>query len=633
MLRTIFLKALNKHASHWLVLFIDILLVCFSFILAYSVRFNASLNFNTSDLNYQIPFIAIVFTASFWLVGTNRGIVRHTGTRDAFNVFLGVTLASISVMFIIAINNVFNIFPNYTVPKSIILIHYFISIFVLVVSRFIFKSIYEIVSSELKDITNVMIYGAGDSGLITYGALNRDTKNNYEIVGFIDDDENKIGKKIDRIKIYGSDEITKKFVEEKEIKEVILSIQNIKSERLLYLTDKLIELGVNPKIVPPFSKWIGGDFDANQIKQVKIEDLLDRDPIIINNPIIKRDVNDKVILVTGAAGSIGSEISRQISNYKHKHLIIIDQAESPLYELQQELIRKGVKNFTSIVADLRDKARIEEIFKTFSPNKVYHAAAYKHVPLMESSPYEAVKINIGGTKIVADLAVKYGVDRFVMVSTDKAVNPTNVMGATKRVAEMYISCLSKENHVTKFTTTRFGNVLGSNGSVIPLFRKQIENGGPLTVTHKDITRYFMTIPEACQLVLEAGTMGNGGEIYIFDMGKSVKIYDIAKRMIHLSGLKYPDDIDIKITGLRPGEKLYEELLANGENTTPTYHEKIMIAKTQKIDFQAVKSKIENLCLSNKQIDNLNTVILIKNIVPEFKSNNSIYEKLDKKILN
>ncbi|TCP22945.1 FlaA1/EpsC-like NDP-sugar epimerase [Tenacibaculum skagerrakense] len=628
MIRNFLLKALNRHASHWIVLLIDTLLVALSFILAYTIRFNASLNFNTEDLAYQIPFISFIFLVCFWFVGSNRGIIRHTGTRDAFNVFIGVTIASMSIIFIVAINNVYKIFPSHTIPKTIILIHYFITVFVLILSRFIFKAFYEIISSELKEITNVMIYGAGESGLITYGALNRDTKNNYEVIGFIDDDKTKVGKKIDRVKIYSRSEIDKDFIEKKQVDEIIFSIQNIKSERLLYLTDKTLELGVKPKIVPPLSNWIGGDFEANEIKQVKIEDLLDRKPISIDNPIVKRDVNDKVILVTGAAGSIGSEISRQISNYNHKHLVLIDQAESPLYEIQQELIRNGIKNFTAIVADVRDEFRMDSVFEEFKPNKVYHAAAYKHVPLMEESPYEAIKINVGGTKTIADLSVKYNVERFVMVSTDKAVNPTNVMGATKRVAEMYISCLSNLNTTTKFTTTRFGNVLGSNGSVIPLFKKQIESGGPLTVTHKDITRYFMTIPEACQLVLEAGTMGDGGEIYIFDMGKSVKIYDIAKRMIHLSGLKYPEDIDIEITGLRPGEKLYEELLANGENTTPTYHEKIMIAKNQKISVNQVKDKIESLCFENIKNINSLSVKLIKEIVPEYKSNNSIYEELD-----
>lgn len=629
MIRGLFLKAFDKYASRWLVLIIDIVLVCISFILAYTVRFNASLNFNVNNLYVQLPFIATIALISFIIVGSYKGIVRHTGTRDAFNVFVGITLLSFITTCIILFNNALNIFPSFTIPKSIIIIHYLISVLVLVVSRFIFKAFYEIVSTELKSITNVLIYGAGDSGLITYGALNRDTKNKYEVLGFIDDDPKKVGKKLDRIKIYDGKRINKKFIKEKQIDEIIISIQNIKSEKLLYFTDRLLELGVQVKIVPPLSKWIHGDLEANQIKQVKIEDLLDRKPISIDNPIVKREVNNKVILVTGAAGSIGSEISRQLSIYNHKHLVLIDQAESPLYDLQQELIQKERKNFTSIVADVRDKKRMEDIFQSFKPQKVFHAAAYKHVPLMEMSPYEAVKINVGGTKNIADLSIKHNVDRFVMVSTDKAVNPTNVMGATKRVAEMYISCLSNsKNHTTKFTTTRFGNVLGSNGSVIPLFKRQIENGGPLSVTHKDITRYFMTIPEACRLVLEAGTMGNGGEIYIFDMGKSVKIYDIAKRMIHLSGLNFPDDIDIKITGLRPGEKLYEELLADGENTSPTYHEKIMIAKNQLIDYSIVQNKIKELCLSNMNHDNSKTVQLMKEIVPEYKSNNSIYEKLD-----
>lgn len=629
MIRKLVLKAFDRYASRWVVLTIDIILVCISFLLAYTVRFNASLNFEVQNLYYQIPFIATIALISFLTVGSYRGIVRHTGTRDAFNVFVGITLLSMITISIVLINNTFSIIPSFTIPKSIVIIHYLISVLILVVSRYVFKAFFEIISTELNTITNVLIYGAGDSGLITYGALNRDTKNKYEVIGFVDDDEKKAGKKINRIKIFDGSKIDKSFIEYKQIDEIIISIQNAKPEKLLYLTDTLLALGVKVKIVPPLSKWIDGDLEANQIKSVKIEDLLDRKPISIDNPIVKREVTNKVILVTGAAGSIGSEISRQLSFYDHKHLILIDQAESALYDLQQELIQKDKKNFTSIVADVRDEKRMSQIFEHYKPNKVFHAAAYKHVPLMEMSPYEAVKINIGGTKTIADLAIKHNVDRFVMVSTDKAVNPTNVMGASKRVAEMYISCLSRlDNHNTKFTTTRFGNVLGSNGSVIPLFKRQIENGGPLTVTHKDITRYFMTIPEACRLVLEAGTMGNGGEIYIFDMGKSVKIYDIAKRMIHLSGLNFPEDIDIKITGLRPGEKLYEELLANGENTSPTYHDKIMIARNQELNIDLIKNKIIGLCLANKSHDNQKTVQLIKEIVPEYKSNNSIYEKLD-----
>ncbi|QTE22527.1 polysaccharide biosynthesis protein [Polaribacter cellanae] len=628
MIRNFFLKALNKYASKWIVLCIDILLICFAFIVAYAIRFNISFNFNTSNLQAQLPVVAIVALICFLFVGSYKGIIRHTGTKDAFNVFFGVTIFSVFIVFLVVINQFFSIYTGFTIPKSIVLIHYLVSVFLLIISRYIFKAFYEVISTELKSITNVLIYGAGDSGLVTYGAINRERENNYDVLGFIDDNSNKIGKKIDRIKIYDPAKIDEEFIDYHDIDEVIISIQNIKPNRLLEITDKLLALGVEVKIVPPLFKWIGGDLQANQIKQINIDDLLGRDQISIDNPIVKREVNNKVVIVTGAAGSIGSEISRQLASYQLKNLILVDQAESPLYDLQQELIQKGINDFIAIVADVRDIIRMEEIFKKFQPEKVFHAAAYKHVPLMEHSPYEAIKINVCGTKNIADLSLKYKVERFVMVSTDKAVNPTNVMGASKRVAEKYISCLSKESKFTKFTITRFGNVLGSNGSVIPLFKKQIENGGPLTVTHQDITRYFMTIPEACRLVLEAGTMGIGGEIYIFDMGKSVKIFEMAKRMISLSGLNYPEDIDIKITGLRPGEKLYEELLANGENTKKTYHEKIMIANSPDMEHASVKAQIEKLCVGNFQLNNYAIVEAIKEIVPEYVSKNSIYEKLD-----
>ncbi|WP_367890017.1 polysaccharide biosynthesis protein [Polaribacter batillariae] len=627
-MKKLFLDALNNYVSKWLVLLIDIFLICTSFLIAYSIRFNLSLNYNVEALKMQLPFIIIAALVSFLVVGSYKGIIRHTGVKDAFNVFLGVSIFTFITITVVLLNQFFNIYDGFTVPKSIVFIHYLVSLFVLIVSRFVFKAFYEIISTELKSITNVLIYGAGDSGLITYGAINRERENNYDVLGFIDDDSNKIGKKIDRIKIYDSQKIDEEFIDYHDIDEVIISIQNIKPNRLLEITDKLLSLGVEVKIVPPLSKWIGGNLQANQIKQINIDDLLGRDQISIDNPIVKREVNDKVVIVTGAAGSIGSEISRQLASYQLKKLILVDQAESPLYDLQQELFQQGINNFVAIVGDVRDFVRMEEIFKEFKPEKVFHAAAYKHVPLMEHSPYEAIKINVCGTKNIADLSLKYNVERFVMVSTDKAVNPTNVMGASKRVAEKYICCLSKESKFTKFTITRFGNVLGSNGSVIPLFKKQIENGGPLTVTHKDITRYFMTIPEACRLVLEAGTMGVGGEIYIFDMGKSVKIFDMAKRMISLSGLNYPEDIDIKITGLRPGEKLYEELLANGENTKKTYHEKIMIAKSPEIEHAIVKGQIEKLCVENYHLNNYAIVEAIKEIVPEYISKNSIYEKLD-----
>ena len=629
MIKNYLIRVLNRNASKWVVLVIDIILVYISFIFAYFIRFNTTLDFNIDVLIYQSPTILVVALSSFFVVGSYKGIIRHTGNRDVLNVFAATLLMAFVMLSFVVFSRIFHIFNLFIIPISVIIIHYFVNTFVLIVSRFIFKSLYEIISTDLKEVNNVLIFGAGGSGMITYGALNKDTKENYEVIGFIDDDNHKIGKKINRLKIFSIDQIDQNFIDKNLITEVIISIQNLKPSRLLEVTDHFIQYGIEVKLVPRLSKWIGRSLEVSQIKQVNIEDLLDRAPIDISNPIVRRDVNDKVVLVTGAAGSIGSEISRQLSNYSYKKLILLDQAESPLYDLQQEIEDKSKILF--IVGDVRDQHRMEAIFKTHKPDKVFHAAAYKHVPLMEENPYEAIKINVEGTKNIIDLSVAYQVDRFVMISTDKAVNPTNVMGATKRIAEMYVTCMSKVASKTKFTTTRFGNVLGSNGSVIPLFKKQLLKGGPLTVTHKEITRYFMTIPEACQLVLEAGTMGEGGEIYIFDMGKAMKIFDIAKRMIYLSGLKYPEDVNIEITGLRPGEKLYEELLNNGENTQPTYHKRIMIASTQKIDYDKVKLQISTLCNLNSNLHNKNqTVELMKLIVPEYISNNSIYSKFDQK---
>ena len=629
MIKTFLLKFLNKYASRWVVLLVDVFLMCIGFIFAYAIRFNISFDFETTNLVHQIPLVIVTALISFLFVGSYKGIIRHTGIKDVINVFIGVSIFSFLIVCSVMFNQFFDVFPSFTIPKGIVLIHYLVSIFLLIISRYIFKSFFEIVYTQLEAIKVVLIYGAGDSGIITYGALNRERNSNYDVFGFIDDDSNKVNKKIDRVKIYSPSVITKDFINENDIDEVIISIQNIKPNVLLDISDTLLKLNVEVKLVPPLSKWIGGSLQANQIKQIDIDDLLGRQQIVIDNPIVKREVDNKVVFVTGAAGSIGSEISRQLVTCNLKLLVLIDQSESPLYDLQQELMQESNEDFTAIVADVRDEKRMREVFEAYAPEIVFHAAAYKHVPLMEKSPYEAVKINILGTKNIADLSVEFEVGRFVMISTDKAVNPTNVMGATKRVAEMYISCLSKENNNTKFTTTRFGNVLGSNGSVIPLFKKQIEKGGPLTLTHKDITRYFMTIPEACRLVLEAGTMGEGGEIYIFDMGKSVKILDMAKRIITLSGLRYPEDIDIKITGLRPGEKLFEELLANGEDTVKTYHEKIMIAKVTEFDTNKIKNEIELISNNNHTHNNESIVSLLKSVVPEFISNNSKFEKLDK----
>jgi FlaA1/EpsC-like NDP-sugar epimerase len=389
----------------------------------------------------------------------------------------------------------------------------------------------------------------------------------------------------------------------------------------------MISKSLKVKIVPPAEDWIDGNLHEKQICDVRIEDLLGRKVINIENTLLKKEFSDKVILVTGAAGSIGSEIARQVSSYNYKKLIFIDQAESALFDLQQEFVEIGKKKIFFILADIRGERRMNKIIGDHKPDIIFHAAAYKHVPLMEENAYEAVNVNVVGTHIIMNLAMKFNVKKFVMVSTDKAVNPTNVMGATKRIAEMYARSVMKEGK-TKFITTRFGNVLGSNGSVIPIFKRQIKVGGPITVTRKDITRYFMTIPEACQLVLEAGAMGQGGEIYVFDMGDSIKIFDLAVNMIQLSGLNYPEDIDIKISGLRPGEKIYEELLATGEDTIPTYHEKIMIAKLRDFDEVEMKNKILELCELSKGCNDKDIVSFVKQIVPEYKSENSKFEKLD-----
>lgn len=626
MIKNYLVSNAHRYASKWLVLAIDVFLISVSFILAYVIRFNLTLDFESEDLFIQLPIVAAIAGISFMSTESYKGVVRHTGVRDVYKIFNAICLSSILTIFLVIINRQLGFVDNFTIPLGIIIIHSLLAFIALIVSRYIFKTAFFNLVKKFKATKNVLIYGAGESGILTYNAITNQTSSNARVIAYLDDDPKKIGKIINGVMVLGKDVLSEYFLSSKDVSEIIVSINNVDSNKLRELVESLVEYPVQVKIVPPVQSWINGELKVSQIKQVQIEDLLDRSPIDIKKSKVSEQLKNQVILVTGGAGSIGSEIVRQIANYDYKSLIIIDQAESALYDLQQELKQNGFHNFVPIVGDIRDKNRMNTYFQEHKPTMVFHAAAYKHVPLMEYNYYEAIKINVAGTKTIVDLAMNHKVDKFVFVSTDKAVNPTNVMGATKRIAEMYISSVQQENK-TKFITTRFGNVLGSNGSVIPLFRKQIEKGGPLTVTHKDITRFFMTIPEASQLVLEAAVMGEGGEIFIFDMGKSVKIFDLAKNMIKLSGLKYPEDIDIKITGLRPGEKLYEELLANGENTLPTYHRKILIGKVKELDYALVKSKIDELCVSN-MFFNGNTMTLMKEIVPEYVSNNSEFCKLD-----
>ena len=617
----------RHYASKWTVLFVDLCIVSVSFILAYFIRFNLSFNFDVQRLWTQLPIVILLFLVAFLISGSYKGVVRHTGIKDVYAIFNAICLASIGTIAIILVNRYMNFIEGFTIPLSIIIINSLLTFITLTASRYVFKICYEsLINRNETPVKNLMIYGAGESGIITYNTLTNHSKMKVKVVGFVDNNLQTVGKQMNGVKVYDKSILTKDFVRFNNISEVIFSIQSIRPRQLRTLVNEIVDLPVKVKIVPPVEDWINGELKVSQIKRVQIEDLLERPPIKIKNSRVMKDFEDKVIMVTGGAGSIGSELVRQICKYNYRTLVVIDQAESALYDLQQELKQAGFFNFSPIVSDIRDKNKMRVLFEEHQPDRIFHAAAYKHVPLMECNPYEAVKINVAGTKTLVDLALDFKVEKFVFVSTDKAVNPTNVMGATKRIAEMYISCRQQEGK-TKFVTTRFGNVLGSNGSVIPLFRKQIEKGGPLTVTHKDITRYFMTIPEASQLVLEAGAMGKGGEIFIFDMGESVKIMDLAKNMIRLSGLHYPDEIDIKITGLRPGEKLYEELLANGENTLPTYHDKIMISKVRDIDYAKTRTMIDELCISNLFFKD-NVVQLMKSIVPEYISNNSDFCKLD-----
>jgi FlaA1/EpsC-like NDP-sugar epimerase len=615
----------KKNTPRWIVFIIDIFICIFSILLAYLLRFNFQIpRTDKIDMPLVIGVIIFVRGISFIVGKTYAGIIRYASSKDAQRIFVVISIGSI----IFAITDIF----TYTfagrliIPTSIIILDFIVTVFFLIASRTLVKVLYYELKNPRRDKTKVILYGAGEAGVITLRTLDKDAGAKYKVVAFVDDDRKKKGKKIEGVKIYHTDELDA-LLTEMEISFIIISTTHISSAKKQDLVEKCLNYNTRVLNVPPISSWINGQLSFKQIKKIKIEELLERDEIVLDKEKTMAQLSGKTILVTGAAGSIGSELVRQIIHFNPKKIVLLDQAESAIYDLVNELKENNQTLFEEVIADVRNHERMENVFNYFKPQIVYHAAAYKHVPLMEMNPSEAISTNVGGTKIVADLAVKYSIDRFVLVSTDKAVNPTSVMGASKRAAEIYTQALSKTS-TTKFITTRFGNVLGSNGSVIPLFKKQIEKGGPLTITHPEITRYFMTIPEACQLVLEAGCMGNGGEIYIFDMGESVKIVDLAHKMIRLSGLTVGKDIEIAFTGLRPGEKLYEELLNNSENTLPTHNKQIMIAKVQTNDLEKVNVEILKLIALFHAQDNIKIVQQLKSIVPEYISNNSVYESLD-----
>jgi FlaA1/EpsC-like NDP-sugar epimerase len=628
-------KYSNRFLSRWLVLVFDLIIVIFSFSIATLLR----MNFQLTEIDFSVFASQLIFVLGLRLLAflyfqSYAGIIRHTSIEDAILILKAVFAGSFGAVLVSAvIRNSLGFEHVFNLSASILIIDFFICLFWMVILRFFVKSFYESFVNQFKPTIGVLIYGAGYTGMLTKNVFQTDRSTNYKILGFIDDNESKIGKTIEGIKVYSLPEVLDKFVGSNDGLEVIMAINNMSAKSKRKISDIFLDRGVVVKALPPVAKWVEGEFAMNQIHNVKIEDLLGREVIQMNNKRIGEEISGKVILVTGAAGSIGSEIVRQLIAYFPAKLVLVDQAESALYDLEYELAGKVPTNVQLIVnvADVSDTRRISKIFKNHRPDIIFHAAAYKHVPLMENNPYEAIKTNVIGTRILSELAAEVGVEKFVMVSTDKAVNPTNVMGATKRLAEMYTQSMNQlEGVKTKFIATRFGNVLGSNGSVIPLFKKQIERGGPVTVTHPEITRYFMTIPEACELVLEAATMGQGGEVFVFDMGESVKIIDLAKKMITLSGLRVDKDIEIRYTGLRPGEKLYEELLNNDENTLPTHHPKILIAEvnTPSYAYMEVATNDLNHLLSSGT--NNSIVAKIKEIIPEYKSNNSVFETLDKK---
>ena len=625
----------NKFAlPRSLVLFADLLITVAGFWAAYILRMNFNFGEIPIDsLKTQTVFLILpVYLITFVISGSFKGIIRHSSIEDATRLAAAITGAMLALF---SLSHAFRLISAQSVwflPYSVILIHAALVSVSIMGSRLIIRELYYSYIFHHKGYRKVLIFGAGEIGKITQNLLENDQYSRIHVIGFIDDDKALIGKRLIGKPIYSEDYIFNKLLKVVEIREIILAVDrgNITPSRKKSLFDRCLSAGLGVREVSPFKDWINGQLSTNQIRDLKIDELLGREPIKLNLTVIAKSLKNAVVLVTGAAGSIGSEIIRQLLAFELKKVILLDQAESALYDLQYELKAKFPgANFDLIIGNVTDRHRMRQVFENYRPAYVFNAAAYKHVPLMEATPYEAIHVNVGGCRLLADLSVEFGVRKFVMISTDKAVNPTNVMGASKRICELYIQALAQANHSsTQFITTRFGNVLGSNGSVIPLFKKQIEAGGPVTVTHREIIRYFMTIPEACQLVLEAGFMGRGGEIFMFDMGDPVKIYDLATQMIFLAGLKPEVDIPVEITGLRPGEKLYEELLTDKENTIPTHHTKIKLAKVCRLDFGSIKFMVDALLIASQIESDEELVCRMKTLVPEYVSHNSKFSTYD-----
>jgi FlaA1/EpsC-like NDP-sugar epimerase len=622
----------GRHIHPIVILMMDLLIIIFAFTLSYLIgkRFIFTHLDLSQYFSYTLVFSLIALPVIyFWRLHT--GLLRFSNSTDLFRVFAATFTFSVIFLVLMHIFGKSIIAGNYSQLYLILLVNFFITASLLVVFRLFAKGVYIMLASRMSDriVHRVLIYGSDRNALLVKQALESDPKINYVVQGFIDTDRKMVNAYLQQKRVYHIKDLPA-LKKRMNIEEVLIVNEGLDERSKRIVIERCIRLGIKVLTIPPAKNWLSGKFDKKQIQKLRIEDLLQRKPIKIDQTKVSNDLNGKRILVTGAAGSIGSELTRQIVAYEPALLILCDQAESPLHEIQLEIEdRFPDANIEVVLADVSNYDRMYKLFNICRPELVYHAAAYKHVPMIENNPFEAISVNVGGTKNIADLSILFGIEKFVMISTDKAVNPTNVMGASKRLAEIYIQSLNEmPGRKTRFITTRFGNVLGSNGSVVPRFRAQIEKGGPLTVTHPEITRYFMTISEAVQLVLEAGTMGEGSEIYVFDMGKPVKIVDMARKMIQLAGLEEGKDIKIIYTGLRPGEKLYEELLATAELTLPTYNEKIKIAKVRIYGFDEISNSIEDLLECNKHHQNNEVVLKMKSIVPEYKSNNSVFDELD-----
>ncbi|MCU0403076.1 MAG: polysaccharide biosynthesis protein [Chitinophagaceae bacterium] len=636
----------NQIAPKWLVFIFDNLICLFAILLAiFLIR---HLNYRALFIERsQVIIISVVITNIFffYIFKTYEGIIRFSGFAELVRVAGSLLASFVSLLFLGFFTSILN--GKLLVPTSILIVNLLTSIFLMVGYRLIVKSLYKNSIKSGKPL-NVILFGGGSYGSKIKQTIEQGSGFKYQVLAFIENDNAYIGKSIDNVKVFSFEQI-KEVAPYWDVAMLIFAKENLDSELKNQVVDFCHGLNIEVRNLPRIEDWINGTGNLNQLEKINIEELLGRRQIQIHNPRVEELVNQKSILVTGAAGSIGSEIARQIASLNPLLLILCDQNESGLYELEYEIKTNfpACTNVVVFIGSVRDSVSMENLFERFRPNIVYHAAAYKHVPMMEAHSSEAVRNNVLGTKVLADLSVEYGIERFLLISTDKAINPTNVMGASKRVAEIYVQALgnrekkvvhlsqninsniyTKESHGTKFITTRFGNVLGSNGSVIPRFKEQISKGGPVTVTHPEIIRYFMTIAEACSLVLEASAMGQGGEIFLFDMGSPVKIVDLAKKMIRLAGYTPNKDIEIKFSGLRPGEKLFEELLNDQEQVIPTHHKKILIAKVVEYDFYQVNKSIDQLIESALQSQDEEVVRQMKRIIPEFISNNSVYSAID-----